>query len=146
MKQTGILLEIGVKIKRGAPMQLLENVTVSENSGISNDYRGKSEKRQVTVLSDESWESVCTVLSANLDWTNRRANLLISGIKLQNSKGRLLKIGNVTLEITGETTPCKLMDENYPGLKNALEPNWNGGVTCKVVKGGKIKKGDNVTL
>ena len=57
-----------------------------------------------------------------------------------------MKIGNVILEITGETTPCQLMDENYPGLQKALEPNWNGGVTCRVIKGGEIKKGDNVTL
>ena len=146
MKQTGILLDIGIKINRGSPVQLLDTANISEKTGIANDHRGNSTKRQVTVLSKESWKSVCTSLATDLHWTNRRANLLISGIELKNSIGGHLIIGNVILEITGETTPCELMDKNHPGLKNALESNWYGGVTCKVIKGGKINKGDSVTL
>jgi len=57
-----------------------------------------------------------------------------------------LQINDVSLKITGETTPCKRMDELFPGLKNALVPNWHGGVTCKVIKGGAIKECDKVFL
>ena len=134
MKQTGVLLGIAIKNKSKSPMDLLNKAIVSSKTGIASDYRGKSSKRQVTVLSAECWDQTCKTLNTQLHWKNRRANLLISGIDLKNSKGRILQINDVSLKITGETTPCKRMDELFPGLKNALVPNWHGGVTCKVIK------------
>jgi len=38
------------------------------------------------------------------------------------------------------------MDEASPGLREALEPDWRGGVCCRVLKGGLIAVGDEVTL
>ena len=146
MKQKGTLLDIAIKTKKGLPIHLMNSAEVSIDTGVSNDLRGKPGKRQVTVLSMEAWKTVCTKLSTNLHWSNRRANLLISGIQLENSTNKLLSIGNVILKITGETTPCKLMDEKFKGLKKVLEPNWNGGVTCTVIQGGIIQKGDSVSL
>ncbi|MBS4062170.1 MAG: MOSC domain-containing protein, partial [Bacteroidetes bacterium] len=103
-------------------------------------------KRQVTVLSEEAFNEACAELGAALPWTIRRANLLISGINLENSKGKSLEIGDVVLEITGETDPCYRMDEQFEGLKDALQPNWRGGVTCRVVSEGNINLGDEVNL
>ena len=49
------------------------------------------------------------------------------------------------LEVTYPTTPCARMDEARAGLR-ALHPEWRGGVTCKVLEGGRVAIGDNVTV
>jgi MOSC domain-containing protein YiiM len=36
------------------------------------------------------------------------------------------------------------MDEQCPGLKRALQPDWRGGVSCTVLQGGAVALGDEV--
>lgn len=55
-------------------------------------------------------------------------------------------IGLVMLEIANQTVPCSRIDEACPGLRKALHPEWRGGVTCKVLKGGEIHIGDPVEV
>jgi len=71
---------------------------------------------------------------------------LIEGIDLVESKGKTLHIAGIILEITGETKPCERMEEQHVGLLEALKPEWRGGVTCKVIKGGRLRIGDPVSL
>jgi MOSC domain-containing protein YiiM len=52
----------------------------------------------------------------------------------------------VRLRITGEVDPCSRMDEQYPGLTKALQPEWRGGISCTVLQGGPVALGDTVTL
>jgi MOSC domain-containing protein YiiM len=127
-------------------METLNTVTVDEKTGLAGDIRGGALKRQVTILSAEAWNSVCEELKTELPWTTRRANILVSGIKLPQESGYQIQIGEVLLEVTRQTDPCERMDEQYLGLTNALMPDWRGGVCCSVVRGGNIMKGDKVTL
>lgn len=142
----GTLKGIGYKLKKYGVVETAKEAYVGLLTGVDRDIRGLPGKRQVTVLSEEAFDEACTELGANLPWTIRRANLLISGINLENSKGKSLQIGKVVLEITGETGPCYRMDEQFEGLKDALQPNWRGGVTCRVVSEGYISLGDEVNL
>ena len=77
----------------------------------------------------------------------RRANLLIDGVEFDASfVGKRVRIGEAELEITEETDPCSRMDAQHAGLTAALEPEWRGGVCCKVLKGGDIQIGDRVEI
>lgn len=127
-------------------MVLLEKADVKIESGIPGDHRGGSEKRQITVVSHESWEEAKKEVGKNLPWTARRANLFIEGIPLIESTEKFLNIGDIWLQITGETKPCERMDQYYDGLQEALKPRWRGGVTCKVLQSGHIKLGDKVEI
>ena len=114
--------------------------------GVEGDHRGKPGERQVTVISKDSWDAACHDLGKQIPWIARRANMLIGGIIFEESTGKFIKIGDLQLEITGETKPCDRMDEFYQGLQDALKPGWRGGVTCKVIKPGYVKRGDQVEL
>lgn len=142
----GKLLAIATKKARRAPMILMEATKVTIEQGVEGDHRGKPGARQVTVISKVSWDAACQDLHVTLPWIARRANLLVSGLMFSNTKGRFLQIGELILKITGETKPCSRMDEYFQGLQEVLKPEWRGGVTCKVVKSGRVRVNDVVTL
>ena len=129
-----------------APMELLETVAISEDAGVSGDFRGRSRKRQVTVISSGVWDEVCAEVGANLPWTTRRANLLVEGVDLPRDAGSVMQIGDVSLRVEVETAPCSRMDEQHAGLKQALTPDWRGGVCCTVLRGGEVSIGDDVSI
>lgn len=105
------------------------------------DFGGR---RQVTLLSEERWTALMSEVGATLWPQARRANLILSGVDLENTRGRILKIGDCVLKINGETRPCELMEEAASGLQAAMRDHWGGGAYAEVVKGGRIAVGDLV--
>jgi len=142
----GKLLSIAVRERKRSPMKLLTSAPVTLSKGVASDFRGKPGNRQVTVLSKKAWQAACDELNLTLDWLVRRSNLLVDELELQLSSGKMIKIGEVELQITRETDPCKRMEEVVPGLFNALTKEWRGGVCCRVVREGEIKVGDEVAI
>jgi MOSC domain-containing protein YiiM len=65
---------------------------------------------------------------------------------LPRARGGILRIGDVKLEVTYPTQPCRRMDEAFAGLLKALHPDWRGGVTCQVLEGGRVTVGDEVEV
>ncbi len=131
--------------RRGA-MECLGEVKVTLDGGLEGDRRGQPGNRQVTVLTASGWQQACNSVGVALPWTVRRANILVDGLELQGQTGRRLDFGEVVLEITGETDPCQRMEAEQEGLFDALRPDWRGGVTCRVVRGGMLRRGLPVRL
>ncbi len=138
---------IALRKKSKHPMVSLSSTSISREFGVANDLRGKPGKRQVTVMSEESWLAACKETNTELPWTARRANLLVDDINFgQQDLGKIILIGEVQLRITDETAPCHWMDKTHPGLRAALTPHWRGGVCCRVISPGKITIGDSIIL
>ena len=129
-------------------MQEIMEGLISIAAGLEGDFKGaKYPRRQVTVLAREDWHAALEGLGAvGLPWTTRRANLLVAGVRLPRASGGILQIGSVRLEVTAQTYPCARMEEARPGLLKALAREWRGGVTCRVVEGGRIAIGDPVNV
>ncbi len=142
----GSLVAIASREKVRTPMVEVRQAEVSLETGVARDARGKPGDRQVTVVSREAWQRACGALGETVPWTKRRANLLVEGVELAETIGRRIRIGPVVLEVTEETEPCENMDRQHPGLRKALEPEWRGGVTCRIVEPGSISIGDPVAL
>lgn len=142
----GVLAGIARREKKLAPMEALESAEIGADTGVANDSRGKAGKRQVTLLSTRDWQAACNEVGQEVAWTTRRANLLIDDFDLPKEAGRIVAIGDVRLRTTIEIGPCSRMDEQCPGLTEALMPNWRGGVGCEVIQGGAVKIGDAVSV
>jgi MOSC domain-containing protein YiiM len=116
-------------------------------AGLDGDFKGaKYPRRQITVLAREAWEAALEELGYFLPWTVRRANLLVEGVRLPGAVGGILRIGPVHLEVTGQTYPCRRMNEACPGLLSVLAKDWRGGVTARVLQGGDVALGDAVEV
>ena len=142
----GKLLGIAIRRRSRAPMETLAHAEITRDAGIIGDSRGKPGQRQVTVLTEESWLAACNDVGTDLPWTIRRANLFVRGLQLVENVGATIRLGDVLLEVTGETDPCNRMDEQCPNLQKALTPDWRGGVCCRVVSDGIVHVGDSVCL
>ena len=130
------------RMKRG-PMDPKEEAILVEGKGLK-DNANQGGKRQVTIIEKEKWDTVTSELNVDIDPKTRRANLMVSGVDLANSRGKFLAIGDTLIRMYGETRPCNRMEEAQPGLQQALDPDWRGGAFGEVMKGGSIKVGDKV--
>jgi MOSC domain-containing protein YiiM len=102
-------------------------------------------RRQVTLIEEGIWRRLMAQLCGDLDPSRRRANLMVSGVELANTRGQILQIGDCQIRIYGETKPCERMDEALPGLRKAMYPNWQGGAYGEIITGGAIAIGDEVS-
>lgn len=140
---SGRLEAIWSKRAHRGPMDALEQATLVPGTGLEGSV-GRSTRRQVTVIEREVWDRVQEELHRAIPFSARRANLMISGIRLEETRGQLLRIGETVIRIGGHTTPCERMDEACEGLRAKLEPHWGGGAFAQVVTGGIIRIGDAV--
>jgi len=143
----GKVVGIATRIESRAPMVVFASAKISFEHGVGDDFRGLTRNhRQITLMSVEGWDAALKDLGKHLHWTTRRANILVEGIDLKNTKGEVLKIGDFLVEITGELNPCERMDEQVLGLTKALTPDWRGGVTCKLLSEGIVNEKDRITF
>ena len=145
---TGRLIGIARRERKRAPMEELQRAQIEADAGLEGDSRARFRNRGVTVMAREAWEAALADLgdADDLPWTLRRANFLVEQIELPREPGGLIQVGSALLRITGETDPCERMEEQHAGLQAALVPDWRGGVTCRVIRGGEVALGDEVAV
>lgn len=139
----GTLLAIWKKRAHRGPMDAVESATLVAGRGLEGSV-DRSRRRQVTLLDAERWARAVALLPEAVEPIARRANLLVSGVPLADTRGRRLRIGRTLLLIGGETTPCERMEEAAPGLQDALRDEWGGGAFAQVLEGGEIAVGETV--
>lgn len=145
MSGVGKLEAIWIKRFRRGPMDPKVSAALRAGRGIE-ENANQGGKRQVTVIAKEAFEEIAAELGAAIDPAWRRANFLVSGVDLRESRGRVLDVGGVRVRIAGETRPCEQMDDAYQGLRAALSPEWRGGVYGEVLDDGNVEVGCNVNL
>jgi MOSC domain-containing protein YiiM len=141
----GEVVSLWIKRAHGGPMDRVIEAEFVAGRGI----RGNADQggwRHVTVVDEDAWRAATRELGVDVDPSARRANVLVRGIDLEKSRGKLLQLGEVTIRLAGETRPCHLMDEAQRGLRAALGPNWRAGAYGQIVAGGRVRVGDIAEL
>jgi MOSC domain-containing protein YiiM len=136
---------VAIYLKRAhrGPMDPVVEATLVAGKGLAGNV-DRSRRRQVTLLELENWQLGTADVGSDADPSRRRANIVVSGIALAHTRGRILRIGDARLVVGGELTPCERMDEVHQGLKSALRPDWRAGIFAQVLDGGVIRVGDPI--
>lgn len=142
----GLVEWIGLRPERRAPMKSVTGVYASPDYGLEGDrYAGRSGDRHVTLIQAEHLAVIARLLGNDEPVAAEvlRRNLVVSGINLLALKGRTIAVGDAHLDVTGSCHPCSRMEETLgPGGYNAVR--GHGGITARVLKGGRIAIGDPV--
>ena len=144
---SGIIEQIWLKRAKRGPMDPVASASVRTQRGLVGNANQRG-RRQITLLEAERWTEHLAALGRDDDPSlgpiRRRANVLVRGIPLVNSRGRVLRIGAVRVQIAGETKPCHQMDEVHPGLQAVMRPAWGGGAFAMILDDGEIAVGDPI--
>lgn len=136
---------IWVKRSFGGVMDPALEVNLVAGKGIETDASFGRAHRQVTVIEKEVLDRIRRSLPG-AEPAMRRANLMVSGIRLAHSRNHVLRVGGVRILLRGEATPCERMDELCPGLRSAFADEWGGGAHGVVLDDGLLRVGDAASL
>jgi len=127
-------------LAHGEPMREFEEVFAVENKGFQHCIHGRSgSARQVLVMDLETLEEF------GIAPGRVRENITTRGIALGTLPlGQRLRAGEVLLEVTKPCEPCHQMDEIRQGLQEAIR--GRRGLLCRVVKPGRIRRGDRIEV
>lgn len=141
----GVIYSISINPERGQLKKEVSEANLIENYGIESDGHAGDWGRQITCLNWSSVKKANQEHQLNAGPGDFAENILINGLDLS-----VLMVGNkvrfatnVILEIT------QIGKEDHPSVVLrtfgvSLLPSE--GLFCKVIKGGKIRKGDSVEI
>jgi MOSC domain-containing protein YiiM len=141
---------IGVRPARKAPLVSLDAAEISREAGLVGDHYsgrpnldGRGGKRQVTLIQAEDLAAIAGYLGREVTPGDLRRNFVVSEINLRALKDRRFQVGEAVLEATDDCHPCSRMETILgPGGYNAVR--GHGGITARVISGGKVRVGDAV--
>lgn len=141
--ENGQLQAIWIKRMKSGPLDPVDSAELIAGRGIERNAN-QGGRRQITLIEQEVWEDLMRRLDASISPATRRANLMLSGIRLADSRDRILHVGACRVRILGETKPCAQMDAALFGLREAMVDGWAGGAFGEVLDDGRITVGDPV--
>jgi MOSC domain-containing protein YiiM len=158
--QAGRIEAICVRPRRGVAAISVPTANALVERGLEGDRiasrlprPGAASKRQVTLIQAEHLPLIAAWTGrADVDAVELRRNLVVSRLNLVAARALFadqpltMRIGSeVVLEITGPCDPCSKMEAQLgPGGYNAMR--GHGGVTARILTGGRIAVGDRVLI
>ena len=142
---SGTVERLWIKRAHGGVMDPVDEMELLAGEGVKGSVN-QGAPRQVTLIDRQRWDRAAAELDTpDLEPAFRRADVMLTGVPLAGTRGRILRVGGARLRIRGETRPCNLMDEQHQGLRAALDADWGGGAHAEVLEGGPVRVGDPVS-
>ncbi|MEA3523226.1 MAG: MOSC domain-containing protein [Campylobacterota bacterium] len=128
--------------KKDIKKHIEQNELVVDKNGVTTDkFYAKNIQRSILICSIDGYE-IAREQNIDIDYGSLGENIVvdfdISGLQLSDR----IQIGEVELEITQKCTICESLAKINPKLPTLLKDDR--GIFAKVIKGGTIKKGDEV--
>lgn len=142
---SGTVVHISISPGHGKPELEPGSVVAVEGKGLEGD-RHYGTRREVTlVATGELAEAAAELGLDSIIHGSTRRNITIDVPAIPHQHGTRIQIGDVTLAVWRECTPCELMEETVcTGARAALK--GRAGVSATVVVGGRISVGDPVSI
>ena len=140
----GKILALCISEKKGTLKTEINEANFIEDFGIENDAHAGKWHRQVSLLEFNKIDEF-RKKGANVDFGAFGENIVLEGIELHTlPMGQLIKIGDVLLEVTQIGKKCHDKCQIYYQVGECIMPK--NGIFTKVLKGGKVKVGDECSL
>ena len=145
----GHLSWIGVRPERKANMLELSEVQAVKDLGLEGDHRCSKtpgSARQVTIISEEYIDQISHFTGLDVIHPSLlRRNLVVKGINLTALRHQQFTIGEALFEATALCHPCSRMEQAL-GDGGVVAMLGHGGLCVKILKSGKIRIGDSVSI
>jgi len=144
-KMKGKILAVCRSEKKGTVKSEIEEGLLIENFGLKDDAHAGKWHRQISLLGVESIDKIQSK-GFKIKYGDFAENLTIEGIVLhQLPLGTKLKVGeDVLLEVTQIGKECHHDCEIRKKIGDCVMPRE--GVFARVLKGGKVKVGDDIEV
>lgn len=140
----GKVLAICISEKKETQKREVETAELKPDWGIVNDAHAANWHRQVSLLSYEKIQAF-RERGAQVEFGDFGENLVVEGFDLRALPvGTRFRIGETELELTQIGKECHSHCAIYKAVGDCIMPRE--GVFTKVLKGGIIKKGDEITM
>ena len=142
----GSVVSLNVSDKKGVRKKPVDEVTIGENFGIEGDAHASSEwHRQVSLLAIESVQKM-QAMGLKVQPGDFAENITTVGIDLVSLPvGTRVEIG---AEVVGEVSQigkeCHTRCAIYYQAGDCVMPKE--GIFIKIIRGGKVRKGDEITV
>lgn len=144
--QKGQVEWIGLRPGRRTRIEIVSAVVAEAGRGLRGDhYAASGGDRQLTLIQAEHLPVIAALCGrSRIDPAVLRRNLVVSGVPLAALAGRRFRIGGALCEGVGDCAPCARMEEALgPGGYQAMR--GHGGITARILRGGRIRVGDEVS-
>jgi len=136
----GEVTHVFISLVHRQPMREVEEVMAVRDQGLHGCAHGRLGSRRQVLLMDSE-----TLGHFGLPPGVVKENLTTRGLILGELRtGQRLRAGEALLEVTVPCEPCHRMDEIRPGLQQELR--GRRGMLCRVVEGGRIRRGDRIEV
>ena len=136
---------INISEKKGVPKDPIHVGNFIEDFGLEGDAHAGKWHRQISLLGQESIDKMTKMGIKDLDAGKFAENLTTEGIELYKLPvGTKLKIGETVQEVTQIGKECHTKCAIFNKVGSCIMPTE--GIFTKVLKGGKIKAGDEIEI
>ena len=140
----GKVMAVCISEKKGTQKKNVHEALFIEDFGLENDAHAGKWHRQVSLLSYEKIQDF-KKKGAPVEDGAFGENLIVSGIDFKNLPvGTRFQSGDVVLEMTQIGKECHNGCEIYKIMGDCIMPRE--GVFARVIRGGRIREGDELTV
>jgi hypothetical protein len=133
------VVRLFLKPAHGHPMRDVPKVDAVAGRGLTGDVSLGRSNRQI-LLVDQGM-----LAEFGLQPGQIRENITLTGLELTGlAQGTRIRIGEATLEVTGDCSPCDHLEAIRPGLREAIR--GRRGLLARVQAGGTIRVADHVVV
>lgn len=141
----GIIKAVCISDIKGIPKTDIKSAILIAEHGVEHDSHAGAWHRQISLLSYDSVRKFESRADFDIENGAFGENILVEGIDLcKLPVGTILKSGNIELEVTQIGKECHHGCEIRTRVGDCIMPRE--GIFARVLKGGEIKTGDEITV